>query len=161
MAHQILPYTFNNFVIGLVTVPMVKLSGDVVFQPSAEESMCKEGQFYEQFSVQLTVIPTVNAQIAVGQRGEHTIVQVQNGIDRADMLYLDFVLLDPNVVGAIVDMDATVLCAQPHGRLLMLRVVGVRILRKINYFLAQISCPPNITNLLLVRWCDCRRYGRR
>lgn len=33
------------------------------------------------------------------------------------MLHLDLILLDADVVEAVVDVDAAVLGAQPHGRL--------------------------------------------
>lgn len=40
-----------------------------------------------------------------------------NGMNTRVMLQLDFVLLDPDVVQAIVDVDATIFCSKPHSRL--------------------------------------------
>ena len=44
------------------------------------------------------------------------------------MWNLDFVLFDTNVIGAVVDVDAPVLGAEPHGRLQCIRFFGVRLL---------------------------------
>lgn len=39
---------------------------------------------------------------------------LQNGIDGANVLNLDLILLDSNIVGTVVDMDTSVFSAQPH-----------------------------------------------
>lgn len=49
-----------------------------------------------------------------------------NGMNTRVMLQLDFVLLDPDVVQAVVDVDATIFCSEPHSGLVS---YGATILR--------------------------------
>lgn len=61
------------------------------------------------------MISCVNTYIPISQRHKYSIIQIENGIHGTNMLYLNLVLLNPNVVSAIVDMDTTILCSQPHS----------------------------------------------
>ena len=65
----------------------------------------------------LTFCPAVGGDGAVGQSHEHPAVQVDDGVSRRAQLHLHLGLLDAHVVGAVVDVDAAVLGAEPHGGL--------------------------------------------
>lgn len=55
---------------------------------------------------------------------------LQNWVDRSMMFNLDAILFDAYVIGAIVDMYAAIFGADPHGRLIAITFVGVRVLKK-------------------------------
>lgn len=47
-------------------------------------------------------------------------VNLQYRVNGANKLNLDFILFGSNIVGAVVNMDASILGAQPHGGLVLL-----------------------------------------
>lgn len=44
-------------------------------------------------------------------------IDSHNRMDSGIVLHLDFILLDPDIIETIVEMDASVFCAEPHSGL--------------------------------------------
>ena len=80
-------------------------------------SAAKSHRFVSRLVPHSVQVPAVDEYLAGGKGGKYSIVQVQNGQDWGGVAELVLVLLDPDVVRAVVDVDSPVLRAQPHCRL--------------------------------------------
>lgn len=69
------------------------------------------------------MISGVNQNFTIRQRNKNSIVQIEDRVHCTNVLNLNLILLNSNIVGAIVDVDASVLGAEPHCRLLMVGVI--------------------------------------